>query len=81
MTAAQNQALNQITEIMREHFEAGVVLAIGDVDPETPDLPPGFDVTKASDHAFTYHGGKAACIGLMEMGRIKVWQDHFDQRP
>ena len=62
MTPAQSQALTQILEIMREHFSAGIIVVETDVEGED---------TKAAVHS-VWHGGFAASLGLLEIGRRDV---------
>lgn len=63
MTEAQQQAFERIEEIMREHFGAGVIL----VQAESPESDRSSVVTT------TWHGGYATAIGLLELGKMRVW--------
>jgi hypothetical protein len=68
MTEAQTQALDRIEEIMREHFTSGVLVVEGEVE----------ENDKASDIRCTFHGGYAASIGLLELGKLQVWRKGKD---
>ena len=57
MTTAQNQALNQIQEIMREHFQAGIITVIGEIEGED----------KKEDIQSSWHGGSATAYGLLTL--------------
>lgn len=72
MTEAQTQALDRIEEIMREHFSAGVTVVEGEVEGEVEEND------KASDIRCTFHGGYAASIGLLELGKLQVWRKGKD---
>ena len=63
MTTAQENAMERIEEIMREHFSSGVLVVQGDV----------LDNDKAEDIRSTWHGGYATSLGLLEMGKLHVW--------
>lgn len=62
LNAAQEQAFDQITELMREHFDAGAfsLLALG------------------SDHSetirYSWHGGAVVAIGLFQLGAKKAFE-------
>jgi hypothetical protein len=58
MSAAQLQVFEKISELMREHFTAGVVIVGYTVDGATED-----DTYEADD--YTYHGGHSVMIGLL----------------
>jgi hypothetical protein len=61
MTPAQDDAFKRIDEIMREHFEAGVIVVKGEHTDKTEDI------------RSTWHGGYATSIGLLEMGKLHAW--------
>ena len=65
MTPAQEQAFKQIEEILREHFEASVIVVQADDD-------------KKSDVRSSWHGGYATSIGLLELGKLHVWNKQED---
>lgn len=56
MTDAQQDALDKIKVIMREHFDAGVVM-----------VTCGSERDDISDIQGTWHGGFAAAIGLTHL--------------
>lgn len=58
MTAAQVQALQKMQEIMREHFSAGVVTVIGEMENDD----------KREDIQSLWHGGAATAYGLYYLG-------------
>lgn len=68
MTEAQTQALARIEEIMREHFSAGIIVVAGEVA----------ESDTSEDIRCTYHGGYAASIGLLELGKLQVWRKGKD---
>lgn len=67
MTDAQNNAIKQLRDIVREHFDASVIIVQGDaVDVPDPD--------KVVDIEYIFHGGYASSIGLLELAKIHVWK-------
>lgn len=64
MTDAQQNALQQIEDLMREHFDAGV--AVLRAEEETDDLVENSQVV--------WHGGFAHAIGLLEVGKKKMFK-------
>ena len=61
MTQAQQDAFCKIEELMREHFEAGV-LVIETVNDD-----------RKHETRSTWHGGYAVSLGLLELGKLQVW--------
>lgn len=57
MTAAQTDALNKIRELMREHFSAGIVTVIGEIENED----------RKEDIQSAWHGGSATAYGLCHL--------------
>ena len=64
MTEAQQAALQQIEDLMREHFDAGV--AVLRAEEETNDIMENTDIV--------WHGGFAHAIGLLEVGKKKMFK-------
>ena len=60
MSPAQEAAFNQIKEIMREHFESGVIVVEFEVD----DHKLGVDSC--------YNGGLSTALGLLDMGKHEL---------
>ena len=67
ISQAQEDALQKIELLMREHFETAVFFASAECQ----------DNHKEEVTLGTYHGGKAATIGLLEMGKLKVYREHL----
>lgn len=80
MTAAQEEALKRIMEISREHFDASVFVALGEVTKEEGEAE-GINPDKAGDHQYVYHGGAAASIGLLEMAKIHIYKRGLNENP
>lgn len=71
MTNAQEDALNQIEKIAREHFSASVFIAEGDaVNVENPD--------NKTDVVSTYHGGYSTSVGLCRIAELKIYKTEMD---
>jgi hypothetical protein len=68
MTPAQETAFSRIEEIMREHFTSALLVVEGELE----------ENDRASDIRCTYHGGYAASIGLLELGKLQVWRKGKD---
>lgn len=68
MTEPQRDALNRIEQIMREHFTTGVIIVEGEIT----------NRDDAADIETIYHGGYAASIGLLELGKLYVWRHGRD---
>jgi hypothetical protein len=62
ITAAQRQALGQIEDLMREHFEAGIAILRADDDDN--------DLTETTD--IVYHGGYSQAVGLLVVGKKQM---------
>lgn len=62
MTAAQEEALTRIENIMREHFAAGLCTVVGEV--------PGCD--NKEDIRSVWHGGCPAALGLADISKQNV---------
>ncbi len=60
MTAAQQEAYEKCERLMREHFDAGVLVILTEYDDQCEQIDS------------TYHGGRARCLGLYEVGRLKL---------
>jgi hypothetical protein len=69
MTPAQEEAFNHCEEIMREHFSAAVLIVEGEI--------PGSDTS--AEIRCTFHGGFAASVGLLEIGKLNVWREKKDE--
>ncbi len=69
MTEAQEQIFSKVEELLREHFEAAVVVVQATTEDDKADF------TKA-----TYHGGYATGIGLLEVAKMEIW-DKRQTRP
>ena len=54
MTTAQSQAIDKVMDIMREHFEAGVLCVLTEEENE------------GEGDAMLYHGGRMTCLGLIQ---------------
>lgn len=63
MTDAQNDALRRIVDIMREHFDSGIVTVIAEDDESTE----GDDEIHCG-----WHGGYANAYGLLELGKLQM---------
>ncbi len=61
MTEAQNAAVAKIKDIMREHFEAGVLIVNADDDTDDGD-----------ETRVAYHGGFVMAMGLVNQARNKL---------
>lgn len=67
MTAAQTAAMDQITEIMREHFESAVFIFETDAeDPSDPTL---------THLSYRCSGTFSAGLGLVEYAKHKMLKD------
>jgi hypothetical protein len=64
MTVAQQSALIQIEDLMREHFDAGV--AVLRAEEESNDLTENTEIV--------WHGGFAHAIGLLKVGEKKMFK-------
>jgi hypothetical protein len=62
MTDAQNQILNEITDILKEHFEGSVLCVVNDADD-------GGDIS-----SLRYTGGMMQAIGILTSARAKMVQ-------
>lgn len=60
MTAAQNDALDRVKEILREHFEGSLLIVAGDVGDHREET------------RVLYHGGWLAAIGMIEEARVTL---------
>jgi hypothetical protein len=67
MTAAQFEALDRITELMREHFDAAVFVFEAEVDE--------VDEPQVCQVSFTTSGSFCATVGLLEYARHKLMHD------
>lgn len=57
MTAAQNDALATIENLMREHFTAAIITVVGEVE----------DEDKKEDIRTVWNGGAAAAYGMCHL--------------
>jgi len=64
MTDAQKDALNRISDILREHFQSGICV----VGVETED-------GRYEQTFHTMHGGMAQGIGLLELGKMGIYRN------
>lgn len=62
MTPAQDDALKQILDIMREHFDAGLIVVEGEN---------GDNHTEVQS---AYHGNYPTAIGLAELAKLHVYK-------
>lgn len=60
MTEIQEQTLRTVTALLKEHFEAGVIIL------ETEDL----DLN--SEREIRWHGGFSRCLGLLGIATIRM---------
>lgn len=65
ITDAQQNALQQIEDLMREHFDAGI--AVLRAEEEEDDLVENTNVV--------WHGGFAHAVGLLLVGRKKMFKE------
>lgn len=70
MTDAQNQALDRITELMREHFDAAVF--VFETDSRVDDDP------KLLDLSYRNSGTFSQAIGLLEYGKHRMLNQMHD---
>lgn len=67
MTPAQETAIKQIEQLMREHFTAGLIVLVGD------------HTEGDEDHEeivhYQYHGGYTHGIGLAHFARDRIMRD------
>jgi hypothetical protein len=68
MTNAQEDAFTKIEHLMREHFSSAVLVVTGELEGEDKK-----DVIRC-----TFNGGYAASIGLLELGKIRLWHQNED---
>lgn len=73
MTDAQENAMTRINDILKEHFDASVVIVMGDAVPTEEITQQEADGCR--DHEFAYHGGWATCLGLVEMLKFKIYKE------
>lgn len=66
-TPAQIAALEKIGEIVREHFEAGAVVLLADIDDRREEL------------RHTYHGGKATALGLLATAQHRMLHEEPEE--
>lgn len=66
MTSAQKQQLDRIVDIMREHFETGIVVVECD-DTESPSGDAELHVA--------WHGGFANGYGLLGLGKFQMMNE------
>lgn len=77
MTQAQETAIRQIQEIMREHFDAGIVILQGEAQTDEDTTQEQAD--KSTSIQYLFHGGYATAIGLVELAKIHVWKRGADE--
>lgn len=61
MTEAQKQTLEKIHELIREHFDAGVVIVETDTE----------DEKKGEDREIGWHGGITRAVGLCKIAELR----------
>lgn len=61
MTAAQEDALESITHLLREHFVAGVCVVMTESDDEVREQIQSI-----------HHGGLAKAVGMLEISRMSL---------
>jgi hypothetical protein len=65
MNVAQLDAIERVLDIMREHFDAGVVVLTSDIE-----APNSGEEKTATEIA--WHGGKDRAIGLLKIGEFRI---------
>lgn len=63
MTAAQKDALERLLDILREHFEGGVVVVQTENESANDEIQ------------VSWHGGYANACGLLDLGKARIVEE------
>jgi hypothetical protein len=70
LTQAQKDAAERVIQILSEHFDACVVVVSANDDEERRNFT-----------EVMWHGGFPTAFGLIEMGKIRLWERRFGETP